>query len=1042
MKPLYLEMNYFGPHEHSIIDFSKLEEAPIFLISGDTGAGKSTIFDAITFALFGSATSDRDAKEMRSQFATSVQKTSVTFYFEQGNFIYKVYRQPDQEIKKQRGEGTKLEKSNAHLSIVESIKGSEIKNIASKPSDVGKEVGILLNLNAEQFKKIVLLPQNDFSKFLKSKTDEKEAILKKIFGTALFTSFSDEIKERYNQVNNQNKQFVIDLDVQYKSQVWTKEEQEKLEKTLDVDRFKIISEFQKERHLEMKTKQQKASELKEIKDKAELDYQAALEIDKKFNEKVGLEEEYNAKIIEQSTDFLRKSHHLKELKWSQDFRDTMIQLENIQTSQERTAKSEREYQQAVTDGEKKIISAQAEVEKLQSKAADFDKMREEVEKLSIQIPQAEEAEEIGKELTRLKDRQKDCQNELMVAQEEKDKLNSDIFDNKQKVINIEQLSAIKSQLNDLQLEFSQSLIPVSLEFERLTKEVADCQNNVGEVAIQVQKSFKKMQDSEKEYEIKIKNRRSLMIAQLQKELVDGEPCQVCGSKEHLSINSIDVSNEELKKAMDQVDKSQKDFAASETTYKQQLMNAATSEENWKTKKEEVKSKKDKLTQLYDDFRTSQLLEFPIEFNRIAIKYQMSTRLAELSAEEKVNKKLQVQIDSLESQVHHIEQKIHNLSTQLAEINSKIEVQSENEEKKKGFGSSEKLKDSKANLTKEIECYDVKISEVHKVFIGLEKSQEVLKARLEESQSQMMEITQKIKGFQKEIHQKISDPHAFSQELDVINKWLKEDSEQLSNQIETYKQDKLRLEQAIEVVSEHLKGSEKPDISVLKSSKEVAEYNHVQMEKELSVIDSSAKQAHEIIQKVTQILKKQGNLASETEEITRLWNAINGKSVDKLKLETYVVQSYLEKVLEYANNHFINVLSNNRYQFELSERVRGNGSQGLDINVYDNETGSMRSSNTLSGGETFIAALSIALSLSEVVQNSAHGVQIEALFVDEGFGSLDHETLQKAMMALEQIGENRIVGVISHVEEMKKSIGQQLLIKKIGDGRSCIEVVTH
>ena len=114
---------------------------------------------------------------------------------------------------------------------------------------------------------------------------------------------------------------------------------------------------------------------------------------------------------------------------------------------------------------------------------------------------------------------------------------------------------------------------------------------------------------------------------------------------------------------------------------------------------------------------------------------------------------------------------------------------------------------------------------------------------------------------------------------------------------------------------------------------------------------------------------------------------------------------------------------------------------MDINIYDRETDSVRSSNTLSGGETFIAALSIALSLSEVVQSSANGVQIDALFVDEGFGSLDDETLKSAMEALEEIGKNRMVGVISHIESMKQSIGQQLLVKKTGNGKSTIELIS-
>ncbi|MQS77423.1 SMC family ATPase, partial [Lactobacillus halodurans] len=196
-------------------------------------------------------------------------------------------------------------------------------------------------------------------------------------------------------------------------------------------------------------------------------------------------------------------------------------------------------------------------------------------------------------------------------------------------------------------------------------------------------------------------------------------------------------------------------------------------------------------------------------------------------------------------------------------------------------------------------------------------------------------------------------------------------------------------------------------------------------------------------KVQSIMKKQGEFAKELAAITSLYNVVNGKDGNdsKLKLETYVVQNYLQKILSYANDTFLNRLSHNRYSFVISEKAADKQrDHGLDINVYDRETNAIRSSDTLSGGETFIAALSIALSLSEVVQSSANGVQIDALFVDEGFGSLDDETLDEAMNALEDIGKNRMVGVISHIESMKQSIGQQLLVKKLGDGKSKIELI--
>jgi len=201
MKPTYLEMNYFGPHEKSIVDFRLLDESPIFLISGDTGAGKSTIFDAMTYALFGTTTGDRDAKEMRSQFATPDNLTSVVFYFEQGDLLYKIERKPEQNIAKKRGSGTTIFKATAKLAIVDRVAGIEKANIAAIPKNVGEEITRLLHLNAEQFKKIILLPQNDFSRFLKSSTSEKESILKKIFGTSIFTAFSNAIKLQNSEIN-------------------------------------------------------------------------------------------------------------------------------------------------------------------------------------------------------------------------------------------------------------------------------------------------------------------------------------------------------------------------------------------------------------------------------------------------------------------------------------------------------------------------------------------------------------------------------------------------------------------------------------------------------------------------------------------------------------------------------------------------------------------------------------------------------------------------------------------------------------------------
>lgn len=182
-----------------------------------------------------------------------------------------------------------------------------------------------------------------------------------------------------------------------------------------------------------------------------------------------------------------------------------------------------------------------------------------------------------------------------------------------------------------------------------------------------------------------------------------------------------------------------------------------------------------------------------------------------------------------------------------------------------------------------------------------------------------------------------------------------------------------------------------------------------------------------------LLKKQ---TAEVIALQQLSDGINGSNIKKTSLERYVLQNYLKKVLEVANQH-LNLLTSDRYQFELNTQVKSYKNQtGLEIDVYDTMAGTTRSVYTLSGGESFIAALALAISLAEVIQAQAGGIIIDALFIDEGFGSLDEESLEMAITALETIeNEGRMIGIISHVSELKTRIPQQLKIKTNGSGQS-------
>jgi len=247
MRPVQLELTNFGPYRKEVINFTQFDHAPLFLIGGDTGAGKSTLFDAMTVALFATTSGDRNVEEMRSTFAGPEDDlTKVTFYFQQGNHLYRIDRVLQQERAKQGGRTT-MQKATASLVIVDKIGGQEIEKLGDKIKEVSDQIEQILGLNAEQFKQIILLPQNDFSRFLKEDSKTKTQILKKIFGTGIFDHFQKSLEERLRQSNKDMEKRQAQLDGHFASQVWSEEELSVLEQTPASEKLTRLEEFLSQR---------------------------------------------------------------------------------------------------------------------------------------------------------------------------------------------------------------------------------------------------------------------------------------------------------------------------------------------------------------------------------------------------------------------------------------------------------------------------------------------------------------------------------------------------------------------------------------------------------------------------------------------------------------------------------------------------------------------------------------------------------------------------------------------------------------------------
>lgn len=1055
MKPVYLEMNYFGPHEHSIIDFRRLDEAPIFLIGGDTGAGKSTIFDAMTFALFGSTTSDRDAKEMRSQFAPDNKQTSVIFYFEQGNNLYKIERTPEQMLeKKNKGKGLTRRKTTATLGVVESVGGNEIQSIANKPLDVGNEITDILKLSAEQFKKIILLPQNDFSEFLKAKTSDKESILKKIFGTQIFSAFTGKLKEKYDTANQQSKDFETELKTQINSLNLTDEEFENLSHEAPDQKIKLIKDFVDTKKAQASTAQAESDTANKKLNNADKNLQEAKDLQNKFDHLDELKKQYQTNIIDKSVENTAKSKHISELDWAEKFKDTIRDLQRTKQENKQTLANKESINKKFDSTKQQYDLAVDKLNDLTKQNSEIELKNKRVEELSTLIPAVQRTEKIKQNLINIKPQIKAIESDLKKQNDLSKDLTSKIKAKQDKLADTSSLQDKKDALLNEKETFVDALSPIDNDKKNLQADLSDLNEKHIKLNADLESKKIDLETAKKDYQEKIGTRQSLMIAQLQQELVDGKPCVVCGSTVHPNVvHTVAANEKDLKQSIEDVDTSQKNYAAAEQSLKSAQINFDNNEAEISKVKKALETTTVTLKNEYEKLTTkSSTNKLPSEYDLKIIKDYFDKQIKILNKNIADAEKLTKEISTLKDSLSDKEKAISEIKLKLTDAKSRqttfendlneLSEQVINNDKK-----STELENEQMSLKNDIKSYKKQLETSKDTTYNDKLALSSIKTQLTDIKEQIQKQTQTIKELQKIIDDALNSKDAKTSDSSQLLDWITEINDGLNSKlkdlISSYNKEKELLEKDIKKSESELSGIEVPDIENLTEKLTAAkEISNLAVTK-AAQLKLTYDNTHATYLNIKKITDNQSNFGKKLAEITSLYNVITGKdgNDDKLKLETYVVQNYLRKVLDFANQTYINVLSNNRYSFEIAEQGSDKRTDhGLDINVYDNETGATRSSDTLSGGETFIAALSIALSLSEVVQSSANGVKIDALFVDEGFGSLDDETLEKAMSALETIGENRMVGVISHIETMKAAIGQQVLIQKIGDGRSTVKIV--
>ena len=1056
MRPVQLELTNFGPYRKEVINFTQFDHAPLFLIGGDTGAGKSTLFDAMTVALFATTSGDRNVEEMRSTFAGPEDDlTKVTFYFQQGNHLYRIERVLQQERAK-RGGGTTIQKATASLVIVDKIGGQEIEKLGDKIKEVSDQIEQILGLNAEQFKQIILLPQNDFSRFLKEDSKTKTQILKKIFGTGIFDRFQKSLEERLRQSNKDMEKRQAQLDGHFTSRVWSEEELAVLAQTPASEKLARLEDLLAQRQDNLKEQKSILKDAHEDLAKLQKSLQSAQDVAKIFQELEQAKERYRLEIEEGAQEQAEAKSHLEELQFAQGLQETISSLKQYQKQLLQLEQDLVIAQEALSDQEQAFKEVQAQKEAFATQSEDFLQKEEKLEAWKEAIIYAQSLVQEQEKIKQSSANYKRLEETYQQASKEIELLSQSLSDLEANRLSLESLHEAEKLLQSVGYSVDKQLAQDLKELEGLNQELAKTEKRHQTLSLDSDQAQEILNELEEKLRTTLASRRQLMIAQLQAELEDGQPCMVCGSLDHPKVDGTQADEAALKDLMDQVEVLQAQKEKQVATLSNRQATLSEVETKRQDMLDQVAKVKLTLEKHYQELEEQVKGQFDIDFSE---DYGADRGQALLSAVEKHYQELQKRYEKEEADRVHYQNELGRAQEKATDL-----AKSYQEAKAALDQAKERLKDlqvahpelesvevyqERISLAKqELDLYNKQVKENGEAYNQLHADIQGIKGQLESLTKSKEKTSQETKRLSAELNQSLKAEGALTNDLEQIRLWLLEVNKQaipkLQAQLTSYQTLKQELQAQISKGQELLQNQEKPDLAALTQEVQTSQESYDMQLAQFSVMEKGLKDVTATYQAAKTLQDSNQEAFKAHQELSDLVKVVKGENTaltGRLNLEVYVIRQYFQQILDYANANYIGLLTDNRYSFVLSEEGRrARDHFGLDINVYDQLTGSERSVKSLSGGETFIAALAIALSLSEVVQNTSKGAVVEALFIDEGFGSLDKEALTKAITVLEQIGENRMVGVISHVDDMKEGIAQQLAIIKSHDGSSRIKIV--
>lgn len=1053
MKPVKLIISAFGPYADRmpVIDFEQFENKGLFLISGDTGAGKTTIFDAICFALYGETSGTyRDTKNLRSEYAKPSVESFVDFYFTHQGKGYHVYRKPSYDRPKQRGEGTVTEKEKAEFY-------REDEMPVEGTTQVNNAVKELLKIEFKQFKQIAMIAQGEFWDLLNASTDDRTKILRTIFMTSGYQNMGYRLKDRKN-AGFSGRKTAEDSIIQYFQGAKAAKDSD-LEEELLFLQEKAGASSSAWNLDEMLTVlsgiiSEDKSALKDNKKRLNAESKSLEEKKKAFhNAHTHNEFLHRLKSYEEEKEHLDgRKEEIKEREFLTERQKTAVRklkpaFDILKKEESEAAKTEKEItvkKEELADAKTAVILAGEELKTCLQDKPRAEQMMKQSEKLKEDIEKYEKRDALVLEMEELAEEELHLKNEEKTLKEKERELKDKIKELDEVIKSLKNCGALLVQIQN-----------EGKELRLLESEITDIRNHAIPDYEEKRKELKEKQDIFKnvqnEYEEILERRRRCervlehsRAGILAKNLEEGKKCPVCGSTHHPEpavLSDETASEDELKELLEK-----------EEEIKEIKENALVKAERAKT---EVKSREGQLrsrilsckehkqcSEAFSGDDSMEALFRVIPFALSSVKEQV---LVNDEEEDRIKKNC-ITYDKAMADVEKARgEETNRLTTQWEDYNTRNEknrtaltekktVLKEYEklifpDLKTAREEQEKTENEAGKILNAIEAAQTARQEADTKKVKAESALGVLETTF---RSQRKKAEEARKCFEKLLKaEKFVSEEAF---LDFLV-----DEEEIARnegKINTFKQAVQTNIQQLKQAKEDAKG--KTEVDEVKLEEEVKEQNRLveALREENTQISFRLQRNEEIKKKIEGQRSTLEKFRREHDICTRLYELITGNISNKAKItfEQYIQASGFDHIIAAANRRLL-PMSDGQYElFRKDDSDDKKSKTILNLEVQDHFTGHRRPVGNLSGGESFKASLSLALGLSDTVSSNLGGVQMDALFVDEGFGTLDKKSIESAMDILINLsGTSKLVGIISHREELMENIPQQIRIEKTKKG---------